>query len=570
MDDDRPLINICIAVIVGILIYDFINKSIFVVFIVVSIFAIFQYIFSGRNMMFICILMMIVSFLNTCHYYDYINNDHILKVHISDVTYKYYGEINSRRVEVKGVTKDMLEGNDYVVKGIYDNKPSPNEGVVGTIYVDSVLKCNNTFEGKISSINNVIYKKLKDNIGEKEASMVCSIAFGNEDNIDENVKDKFKQYGIIHVLSVSGFHMSIIYGTLNKLIGFYASTAISIIYVILTGMKVSSERAFVMMFLLFLGKKIKRNYDQLSAISFSAIAILILRPYEIYSSGFLLSYSATIGIIITYKKIRRSIYRLPGKIGDAISISLSSQIFSFPIAAMTVKDISLMFLLGNIILMPMMSIIIILGNISLLTLKIDMLFKVICMFIHISILGIQGALFLMSPLSIDCIRVLNCEVIIYIVLLMSYFFYKRGVKKSIYVSIPLILFFICSVYYMGTRISFISKGYNKCILVEEGFNKVLIHKDDKYNQWKDIERISDIDSEKQHHIIIGDNKIDLDNYMNTIYITSGDKTIEAIWKENSKKNKSNDNSSLYDIININDNSNIIKIRFNNVTIEKRD
>ena len=67
--------------------------------------------------------------------------------------------------------------------------------------------------------------------------------------------------------------------------------------------------------------------------------------------------------------------KLPKFIREGVSISLSSQVFTFPFLVLYFREFSLGFLAGNLILMPLINVVVILGNILSLTLKFEVIFN---------------------------------------------------------------------------------------------------------------------------------------------------------------------------------------------------
>ncbi len=159
--------------------------------------------------------------------------------------------------------------------------------------------------------------------------MVMSLCFGETKYISNSDKDILKKLGVIHVVSVSGFHMAIIYKLLERVLGLTLAIPVSFLYVILTGMKSSAIRAFIMIIILKLSKKVFRKYDSLSSISLAAIIILLNKPYYMLDIGFMLSFYLP-SILLYNKKISRTLYKLPQRINSCLSLTLSSQIYTFP------------------------------------------------------------------------------------------------------------------------------------------------------------------------------------------------------------------------------------------------
>ncbi|ETJ28348.1 ComE operon protein 3, partial [human gut metagenome] len=99
--------------------------------------------------------------------------------------------------------------------------------------------------------------------------------------------------------------------------------------------------AFVMLSTVEGSKIFKRNNNSLSALSLSALILLIFKPYGIMEISFHLSYLATLGIVLLNQKINYKLYKLPEKIRESLSVTLSAQVFIFPYMMIVFKDFSL-------------------------------------------------------------------------------------------------------------------------------------------------------------------------------------------------------------------------------------
>ena len=61
----------------------------------------------------------------------------------------------------------------------------------------------------------------------------------------------------------------------------------------------------LMIVILNLGNVVKRNYNPLAALSLAGIVLLLMKPYYIYNLGFVLSFLATLGIILFNKNLNK-------------------------------------------------------------------------------------------------------------------------------------------------------------------------------------------------------------------------------------------------------------------------
>lgn len=148
-------------------------------------------------------------------------------------------------------------------------------------------------------------KVLDENLDSKDSSVMKAILLGDKAFMDENTKRLYKDAGIIHILAVSGLHISILgmglYRLLKRLrLPMIPRALMPVIlmyfYGQMCGMSSSAARAIVMFALSLLAKVIGRTYDLLSALSLVELLLLIEQPLYLYNSGFLFSFGAIVGI----------------------------------------------------------------------------------------------------------------------------------------------------------------------------------------------------------------------------------------------------------------------------------
>src|SRR5699024_912741 len=139
---------------------------------------------------------------------------------------------------------------------------------------------------------------------------------------------------------------------------------------IFTGAAVSTIRSYIMLLCLSLAVPLRRNYNPLAGLSLAGIILILYKPYSIFEVGFQLSFLSTLGIILFNKRFNKAFYKLPKTVREGVAISLASQVFTFPFLILYFREFSLGFLAGNLILIPLMNAVVILGNLLALTVKI--------------------------------------------------------------------------------------------------------------------------------------------------------------------------------------------------------
>ncbi|MCM1122833.1 MAG: DNA internalization-related competence protein ComEC/Rec2 [Eubacterium sp.] len=140
---------------------------------------------------------------------------------------------------------------------------------------------------------------------EKDASVMKAMLLGEKATLDAEVKDLYQQNGIIHILAISGLHLSVIGIGCHKLFKkIRIPNAVNIIFTIglmycygtMTGMGISMFRAYVMFALRLFAELAGRTYDLLTAVTVAAILVLVQQPLYLQHSGFLFSFGAICGI----------------------------------------------------------------------------------------------------------------------------------------------------------------------------------------------------------------------------------------------------------------------------------
>ncbi len=200
--------------------------------------------------------------------------------------------------------------------------------------------------GRANDYREFLYKvrmRLEDALDavldEKDSAVMKAMLLGDKSFIDQETKDMYQGSGIMHILAVSGLHISIIgmgmysllkrisdlfYVCLSALVrrnnyseGFFRKASRRIFrmasfsgntiaaflaiffmysYGVMCGMGSSSFRAIMMFALRLLAPIVGRTYDVLSALALAEILLVLDQPLYLYNSGFLFSFGAVLGM----------------------------------------------------------------------------------------------------------------------------------------------------------------------------------------------------------------------------------------------------------------------------------
>ena len=214
---------------------------------------------------------------------------------------------------------------------------------------------------KLNDLKKGFVEYIGHSMGQADVAFVQGICFGDKSSIDSESLTWFQENGTAHVLAVSGLHIGILYLIIRRLlykkhrVAFYIVIVFVLaFYGIITQWSVSVVRATMIIGVSLFAFILERPYDMTAGTAFVALVLLIINPFQIYSTGFQMSFLAVFSlsffsthIVDFIKKIDKREKLREGAISTlstVISIQISMIIFS----AYTFNYFSLISIFANI------------------------------------------------------------------------------------------------------------------------------------------------------------------------------------------------------------------------------
>lgn len=220
---------------------------------------------------------------------------------------------------------------------------------------------------------------------EDKAALMEGILFGSRGRIDDRNRDDFALTGVMHLLSVSGYHVGLVIGfTLisGKLLGLgrISQTVFIIIitsvYTIMTGAGPPVVRAVIMAWVLLLARAAGKSYHWPSAMSLAAVLVLMAKPHALFTAGFQLSFVVTWGILYLGPFLQKTLALLPRTLkpegpvpgtllswaGQAAIVTLAAQIAVLTLTAYYFGYFSPVALIANLMIVPLISLVMLVGG----------------------------------------------------------------------------------------------------------------------------------------------------------------------------------------------------------------
>mgnify|MGYP004478479643 CR=1 FL=1 len=494
-------------------------KNKWLAIILVGCFFIFLILIKKLELLIILSLFSLIPIINNYLYYNLScdNNEEIRIISLNN--YGGIGEVRGRKVYLTGDFKDIKLGDRLLAKIELNKDINIERGILGEVKIEDYKKLNTDLKGKIYRIREYIFDNLKDKLGSRRAALITSISFGYTEFLDREDESTMKNLGVLHAVSVSGLHMVLVYSLLKKILGNKIAPIVAVIYVIFTGAAISTVRSYIMLLCLSLAIPFRRSYNPLAGLSLAGIILILYKPYSIFEVGFQLSFLSTLGIILFNKKFNKDLYRLPKILREGTAISLSSQVFTFPFLVLYFREFSLGFLAGNIILMPLINAVVILGNILALTINFKIIFNYIVFISYYVTLAIDIISEKLLNILPSILFLNEIIAISYIIMLITIYFYRRGYKNSIYFP-TLIIFYLFIIFYSPypkfeyykDGILLISyKGERSLIAIKESADlnkyKYILLSNSEYKSFKKIKLNNSIEIEKINKNILIRNSI---------------------------------------------------------------
>lgn len=209
---------------------------------------------------------------------------------------------------------------------------------------------------------------LEEYLPDGNDAILKAMLFGNKKEMDEETKELYQKNGIAHILAISGLHISLLGMSVYKVLLhlplpkwciLFISGTFLVLYCLMVGVSASAFRALVMFSFFLVSKWLKRSYDMITAMAFSAMLWLMIWPGYLFDCGFQLSYAAIMGMGIILPALTEIAGSVKVKWVRKIIIpflpSLSVNLMTAPILIFHYHELSFFSIALNLIVIPLMA-----------------------------------------------------------------------------------------------------------------------------------------------------------------------------------------------------------------------
>ncbi len=284
-----------------------------------------------------CIFLMTLNMLYYSPLISYDGSVHRLKARITDEAVVEYGKFyyDAQTLSLDGEDVrfnlrltfsdspdirpyDIIEGDfafyrPGITDSVYLNANLASGLVIGAYPISDDCIITETPEGekpfgmKIINMRNAIKRAVYRVFPDENGALAVAMLLGDKSGISERLYNDLRLAGIVHIICVSGFHLSLwsvfIIGLLRKtrlsekLISIITSFAV-VGFMLVAGFTYSVQRAGIMMLSYLLANFFSRRSDSINSLGFSLLVISVASPHAMASVSLQLSALATVGILL--------------------------------------------------------------------------------------------------------------------------------------------------------------------------------------------------------------------------------------------------------------------------------
>ncbi len=221
----------------------------------------------------------------------------------------------------------------------------------------------NFYEIKIENFKNKLIKILNEIYPENSAKLLLWMFLWIRSEYSSELKKDLSNSWLSHIVAVSWYNITILIIFFTFLIRWFPLlirniliTSIIIIFMLLLWINIPALRAWIMWIIGYLAKNYNKKVNIYSLLILILSCFLLINPLYInYDISLHLSFLAILWIILIQKPIENKLRFLPNVISlkETLSTTLSVLIFTIPILIINFNKISLVSIISNIIILPL-------------------------------------------------------------------------------------------------------------------------------------------------------------------------------------------------------------------------
>ena len=208
-------------------------------------------------------------------------------------------------------------------------------------------------------------------------ALMLALLTGDQSELSYSLRNELSIVGLSHAVAVSGMHVAVLIAVLSMACGYnprltaLLGIPLSISFVLMTGASASACRSAVMQIIMLTAPMMRRESDSWTNLAAAALLLLLENPWAITGVGFQLSFAAVSGLLLFSSPIQRRLLasrKRPGRLRllvvSSLAACLSATVATLPLTVYYFGLVSVCSVMTNLLTLPVMNIMLVLGLIS--------------------------------------------------------------------------------------------------------------------------------------------------------------------------------------------------------------
>lgn len=350
--------------------------------------------------------------------------------------------------------------------------------------------------------NKVVAFFENENIPTERINIIKALFLGQRQNIEQETLDSYSKSGAIHILAISGLHIGILLYFFKALLkpieriryGSIITPVLLIVilwtFAMLSGLSASVVRAVTMFTFVSIGMYMNRETNIYNTLGSSILILLLFKPNFIFDVGFQLSYCAVFSIVTIQPLLSKWWHpknKIVGYFYDILTVSIAAQIGVLPLSIYYFHQFPGLFFVTNLVIIPLLTVILITGMVSILLSAIGIYFSLSVEFLSGLIGFMNDYVSLVSSFEQFIVKDIPFNYYILISSLLAIIciilYIKKPTSKGIILALMTVFIFqisiIGSMEFHKNQNEFIIFQYpKKTILASKESNSIILHSND--------------------------------------------------------------------------------------------
>jgi len=284
-----------------------------------------------------------------------------------------------------------------IVPGGYDfSRNARFQGIIANGFSTSAIRLDSRapfgsgrFAIRLGAIRAGLANNLLSEIDGQAGALAVALSVGYRNNISDRTAEDLRRSGLSHLLAISGLHMGIVSAfaffifellfaavpavalrIMPRKLAVLPAWLVAALYLALSGSSTATIRAFIMVSVAMLAILTDRKVVSLRSVAIAAFIVLVLSPQAALTVGFQMSFAATAGLVAffelwqnhkvpTQKAEKPSfVQRILRYMGLIAMTSLVAQISIAPVALYHFQAVSVVGILANMAVLPLISLVV--------------------------------------------------------------------------------------------------------------------------------------------------------------------------------------------------------------------